>query len=826
MVLAGRAVAGPTGSLKGFVFDQSGIPLRGVKVTVSRAGGQTGAGGPWSKHTDPEGTVVFASLPVGKVDVTATAPRVESFTQKDVVIAAGGTTEVNLILELSTATEEIAIVQKAPLVSTTSANVRESFDLDLSEGLPPVIAERPARAAPGPPFNTESYAHLPENPFLAADRHPLSTFGLDVDTASYANVRRFLEAGTPPPAGAVRIEELINYFTYAHAPPRDGAPFAVSFDLAACPWNPEARLVSIGLRGKDVPTGQRPPSNLVFLIDVSGSMDEPRKLPLVKESLRLLVHELRPDDRIALVVYAGQSGLVLPSTAASARKPILEAIDRLEAGGSTNGGAGIELAYATARQAFIRGGNNRVLLATDGDFNVGTTSESALVSLIQAQAHSGVFLTVLGFGAGNLKDSTMEQLADKGNGQYAYIDSVREARKALVEQLSGTLLTIAKDVKLQVEMNPARVGAYRLLGYENRLMPAEDFNDDRKDGGELGAGHTVTALYEILAPGPSAARALSTGGTVDPLRYAAPAPASTASSGDLLTVKVRYKAPDGDDSRKLEWRLVDARDDRGATGVAGQTTAGREMSVDLRFATAVAAFGMILRGSVHRGTADLALVERLGREGLGTDAGGYRRQFLELVARARQLDSAGWSLGGDAPAEGELVISRTGRPDLRLAVAGRRIDGRVAGLPFHVLVKTTELQGHLGGEPLWMAIRGREAEGHIGGHEVGFVLTETPRGFLLRGQAVGHTVRMEESHGELSWLPSCERPLLRLPRERPGETVYQGSCASGQRVRLVMPRSFELLPPLPRLVLLGLLLTEKPEILSIGRRALFPVESR
>jgi Ca-activated chloride channel family protein len=355
----------------------------------------------------------------------------------------------------------------------------------------------------------ESYAHFTDNPFLAPGPNPLSTFAIDVDTASYANLRRMLAAGQRPPVGAVRIEELVNYFPYRYAPPKDDVPFAASFEVADCPWNREARLVRIGLRGRDMSLAERPPANLVFLIDVSGSMQEPNKLPLVQQSLRLLVGELRPRDRVAMVVYAGAAGTVLPPTPITQRAKILAAIDRLQAGGSTNGAAGIEQAYRLARQSFVEGGNNRVILATDGDFNVGVTSQDELVRLIEQQAKSGVFLTVLGYGMGNYKDTTTEKLANHGNGNYAYIDTLREARKVLVRQLAGTLWTIAKDVKIQVELNPARVGAYRLLGYENRLLRKEDFNDDRKDGGEIGAGHTVTALYEVVPPGPAAQRALA-----------------------------------------------------------------------------------------------------------------------------------------------------------------------------------------------------------------------------------------------------------------------------------------------------------------------------
>jgi Ca-activated chloride channel family protein len=352
-----------------------------------------------------------------------------------------------------------------------------------------------------PNFRTEGYASITENPYRLTAREPLSTFGIDVDTASYANVRRFLNQGQLPPAGAVRIEELINYFSYDYPQPEWDLPFSVNAEVAGCPWHEGHRLVRIGLKGREIEVDDRPAGNLVFLLDVSGSMRAGNKLPLVKAALRLLVERLNSHDRIALVVYAGASGLALPSTPADQRETILSALDNLQAGGSTNGAEGIELAYQVARENFVPGGINRVILCTDGDFNVGATSDSELVRQIEDKAKTGVFLSVLGFGMGNYQDSKMQLLADKGNGNHAYIDSLGEARKVLVEEMAGTLLTIAKDVKIQVDFNPAHVAAYRLIGYENRMLKAEDFRDDTKDAGEIGAGHTVTALYEIIPPG-------------------------------------------------------------------------------------------------------------------------------------------------------------------------------------------------------------------------------------------------------------------------------------------------------------------------------------
>ena len=477
--------------------------------------------------------------------------------------------------------------------------------------------------------NTEAYANIEENGFFAADRAPLSTFSIDVDTASYSNVRRFLNDGRLPPADAVRVEEMINYFDYDYAAPKGDVPFSVAAETGPCPWNDKHRLVHIGLQGREIQADRLPPRNLVFLLDVSGSMNSPSKLPLLKSALNMLTDQLRPSDKVAIVVYAGASGLVLPPTSGANADRIRDALSRLKSGGSTNGGAGIELAYRVARDSFQRGGINRVILATDGDFNVGTTNQGDLVRLIERERESGVFLTVLGFGTGNVKDSTMESLADKGNGNYAYIDSAAEARKVLVEEAGATLVTIAKDVKIQVEFNPTQVQAYRLIGYENRVLRAEDFNDDAKDAGEIGAGHTVTALYEIVPPG-----ADTQAPKVDPLRYqkSAPPTAAAASSGELMTVKVRYKAPDGNASQLISMPVRD-------TGESLQGT-----SANFRFSAATAAFGMLLRSSDHRGATSWAMVRTLASGSRGGDPHGYRREFLQLVDVAARLSG-----GDEAP---------------------------------------------------------------------------------------------------------------------------------------------------------------------------------
>jgi Ca-activated chloride channel family protein len=487
---------------------------------------------------------------------------------------------------------------------------------------------RPPHGAAGG-HDTEAYARIYENPFVAPSVAPRSTFAVDVDHASYSNVRRFLSEGRLPPADAVRIEELVNYFTYEDPAPAGGAPLAITTEVGRAPWAPGHRLVRVALQARRVPAASLPPSNLVFLIDVSGSMRPANRLPLVQQAFRLLVNQLRPQDRVALVVYAGAAGLVLPSTPGSEKARILAALDGLEAGGSTAGGAGLQLAYDVAREHHRPGVNSRVVLATDGDFNVGVSSDAEMVRLVERRREEGTSLTVLGVGSGNLKDAKMEQLADRGNGNYAYLDNLLEAQKALVHEMGGTLVTVAKDVKLQVEFNPRLVAGYRLLGYENRALRDEDFNDDAKDAGEIGAGHAVTALYEVIPVGaPDAARVRG----VDPLRYAAPAAgasadddegARSAGADELLHVRLRYKEPAGGASRLL------AR----AVGAAPRA----RPSADFAFASAVAMYGLALRESEHRGAGTLAGAAAIARGSLGADAGGYRAEFVRLAETAARL---------------------------------------------------------------------------------------------------------------------------------------------------------------------------------------------
>lgn len=604
-----RPPASSTVTVRGKVTDESGAFIPGAAVTVRSL--QSGAQATATAGAD--GTFELKGVPPGPLEVRAD---LRGFaTSVDTVSGQrGGVVALNPTLRVEGRMETIMVMGATPEVHGTYGALAGTTVRDDQPG-------------------TESYGYRADNAFAETRQHPLSTFSLDVDTASYSNVRRFLEGRTLPPADAVRIEELVNYFPYDYAPPKGRDRFAADLEVGPAPWKPEHRLLRIGLKTADLDLANRPPANFVFLVDVSGSMDQPNKLPLVQQSLRLLVEQLTPRDRVALVVYAGSAGLVLPSTAGDQQGAIASAIDRLRAGGSTNGGQGIELAYAEAARHFVKGGVNRVVLATDGDFNVGVTDLGGLVRLVEEKARGGVFLSVLGYGMGNLKDSTMEALADKGNGNYAYIDSLREAKKALVEQMAATLVTVAKDAKVQVEFNPALVRAYRLLGYENRLLRPEDFKDDTKDAGEVGAGHTVTALYEIVPT----SRAWS-GPQVDPLRYVAPGQLTDAARSDeLLRLKLRYKEPEGRKSRQQQWTLVDR----------GQGLSAA--SEDFRFAAAVAAFGMLLRDSTDRGAATYASVLDLAESGRGDDAGGYRDEFIGLVRKARALAAASSEEPDDRP---------------------------------------------------------------------------------------------------------------------------------------------------------------------------------
>ncbi len=486
----------------------------------------------------------------------------------------------------------------------------------------PMMIARPSPDPMPTPHDTEEYAHETENDFRSPTTEPLSTFSIDVDTASYANTRRFINQSRIPPADAVRIEEFVNYFKYDYPDAKDEHPFSITTEISTAPWNPKHRLVHVGLQGKKVETAKLPPSNLVFLLDVSGSMNNANKLPLLKAAFKLLVNNLRPHDRVAIVVYAGAAGVVLPSTPGKQKGLILAAIDKLRAGGSTAGGAGIKLAYAIAEKNFHKGGNNRVILATDGDFNVGTSSTGELTRLVEEKRKTGVFLTILGFGSGNYKDSRMEELSNKGNGNAAYIDSILEAKKVLVTEMGGTLLTIAKDVKIQVEFNPAKVKGYRLIGYVNRKLANQDFADDKKDAGELGAGHSVTVLYEIIPAGSDE----PVKGAAE-LKYQKRAASSAADSDELMTVKLRYKKPDGDKSTLIVHPLRDF------------DLALAKTSDNFRFSAAVAGFGMLLRKSKHKGDATFDAIRTLAKGAVGPDTFGYRGEFVQLVEKAGLLAS-------------------------------------------------------------------------------------------------------------------------------------------------------------------------------------------
>ncbi len=616
-----------TGIISGHVTDSTtGKQLQGVQVSV--AGTALGA------ITNRDGSYLLANVPVGTHTVSA---RLIGYNagQKTVRVTVKTTVTVDFRLKSNPVQLQAIVVdgiaaqesQRGKLGAATAyvtvrgATAREEYPAVPGARFDSTEAWRYQRQ----PGNREQYDEIVENSFIAVAADPLSTFSIDVDRASYSNMRRFImQDGQLPPRDAVRIEELVNYFPYDYAEPEGDDPLAIHTEVAPAPWKPQHQLVRIGLQARRVKVQNLPASNFVFLLDVSGSMMPANKLPLVKSAMRLLVNQLRVKDRVAMVVYAGSAGLVLPSTPGDQKDKILDAIERLEGGGSTAGGEGIRRAYDEAVANFIRGGNNRVILATDGDFNVGPSSDAEMVQLIEEKRRTGVFLTVLGVGEGNLQAAKMEKLADKGNGNYAYLDNIAEAQKVLVHELGGTLYTVAKDVKIQVEWNPARVRAYRLIGYENRMLRNEDFADDRKDAGEVGSGHSVTALYEVVPVG------VNTDVTIrmpDSLRYQHRNTQSTSAAGpELLFVKVRYKQPDGDQSRLISQPVL--------------AQAGQAPSVDFQFQAAVAEFGLLLRNSDFRGKADLSHVIAAAREARGTDADGYRAEFVKLAEAVRGIGLA------------------------------------------------------------------------------------------------------------------------------------------------------------------------------------------
>jgi len=594
-ILGAMGAIGQNRKISGTVTTGEGLPLKDVKVWLKSS--------PVSTLTDRQGKY-FIEVPLSGGILAFTRA---GFGKKEVKVGGSPTVDVVLSRQRADVAEAEADKDSEALPAKKSSQHSLGYAL---ESAPAYYQERQPLD-----WNTEEYDAINENIFHSAMQSPLSTFSIDVDAASYSNVRRFINNGQQPPRDAVRIEEMINYFSYDYPAPEGRDPFAIYTEVSSAPWNPAHRLVHIGLQGKKVPTEHLPPSNLVFLIDVSGSMSSANKLPLLKASFKLLVKQLRAQDRVAMVVYAGAAGLVLPSTSGACKEQLMEALDNLQAGGSTAGGEGIQLAYKVAKENFIADGNNRVIIATDGDFNVGESSNAAMERLVEAKRNEGVFLTVLGYGMGNYKDSKMEILADKGNGNYAYIDNILEAQKVLVNEFGGTLFTIAKDVKLQVEFNPAKVQAYRLIGYENRMLRHEDFNNDKKDAGDLGSGHTVTALYEVIPVGVE-----DKFYKMDSLKYqsAATNPYARASK-ELLAVKFRYKDPK-ENSSKL---IVRALEDKGAPL--------SRASDNFRWAAAVAGFGMVLRGSEFSEGMTIEQILRLAQNARGDDREGYRLEFINLI---------------------------------------------------------------------------------------------------------------------------------------------------------------------------------------------------
>ena len=617
--------------IQGQVFDDAtGDALIGANVLIK--GTKTGA------VTDVNG---LFSIQSADSCVTLVVQYLGYETAETPNACAGRPVTVRMVA--GAALDEVVLVHKPSPVVTREKRKEfkpadKSAKMDMGRS---VMAMKQMSAPPPPPpagnvasyfqpaqeqeaVNTESYGTITENRFMGVVEHPMSTFSIDVDAASYSNIRRFIAGGQLPPKDAVRIEEMINYFTYDDPEPQDGSAFKVATELSECPWQSGHQLLRVGIQGLRIPSGQLPPSNFVFLLDVSGSMSDYNKLPLLKESLKMLTDNLRPEDRVAIVVYAGAAGLVLPPTPGTDKAKIREALDGLQAGGSTAGGAGIQLAYKVARENLVKGGNNRVILATDGDFNVGISSESDLVHLIEKERQSGIFLSVLGFGMGNYQDSKMQELADRGNGNHAYIDNLAEARKVLVSEFGGTLFAIAKDVKLQIEFNPANVQGYRLIGYENRLLNREDFDDDTKDAGELGAGHHVTALYEII---PAGAKSPFLAAAPD-LKYQAANPPVAGKAGDLCTVKLRYKDPDKSTSQLLEYTTP---------GTASRLSAA---SADLRWAASVAEFGMLLRDSEFKGNSSYESCKKMAEGALGKDPNGYRAEMVRLLTAANSISNS------------------------------------------------------------------------------------------------------------------------------------------------------------------------------------------
>lgn len=639
---AGKAMA-QTGAISGTVLDENGNALKGAVVKITS--GKVTKG---STKTNANGSYTVKSLPAGLYDVDISATTYVTSRTKGIIVSPGKTTMLDVKLKLA-AQELNGVTVKAykvPIIDRFNPGARGVVAREEIERMPSRTTNDVAATAQGvysqpqakyvAPVNntyyprTESYKKEHENGFKSVKTDPLSTLSVDVDRASYSNIRRFINEGQRPPADAVRVEEMINYFDYDYPEPKGNDPIAIVTELINCPWNKGHKLLHVGMQAKTISTDRLPASNLVFLIDVSGSMMTANKLPLVKSSLKLLVDKLREEDKVSIAVYAGSAGLVLPPTSGSDKETIYAALDRLQAGGSTAGGAGIELAYKTAGEHFVRGGNNRVILATDGDFNVGASGENELEELIVKQRDKGIYLTCLGYGMGNYKDSKMEVLADKGNGNYAYIDNIEEANKILVKEFGGTLFTIAKDVKAQIEFNPAYVKSYRLVGYENRLLNNEDFKDDKKDAGDMGSGHTVTILYEIIPAG-------ANDDDASELKYQR---GSIAGSNELATIKFRYKRPNANISKEMVY-------------VINPDTKRIDMaSNNIRFASSVAMFGMLLKNSEYKGISTYDMALTLARSAKGRDKEGYRSEYIKLVKAmnndrsVREEDNSGLGWNG------------------------------------------------------------------------------------------------------------------------------------------------------------------------------------
>ncbi|WP_445452286.1 YfbK domain-containing protein [Flavobacterium sp. 25HG05S-40] len=613
-------------TITGIVSDEAG-PLPGANVLVkgTTRNTQTNFDGKYSIQAKIGETLVFSftgytsmSIRVGKSNIINAKMNGETLKLEEVVVLGYDKIESKKSYLASTTVSSNLVANKpnSTVLQKLSGNAA-GISVIRSSGQP-ISDKSDNDTLSNSGFfneNDEDYGMLVENAFESPKTAPLSTFSIDVDNASYTNIRRFINAGQKVPKDAVRVEEMVNFFKYQYPQPKDEHPFSITTEYSDCPWNKDTKLVRIGLQGKILPTDTLPASNLVFLIDVSGSMSSMNKLPLVKESLKVLVNQLRDDDKISIVVYAGAAGLVLPATAGSQKQTIIEALERLQSGGSTAGGAGIQLAYKTATENFIKGGNNRVILATDGDFNVGASSDSDMQTLIEEKRKSGVFLTCLGYGMGNYKDKKMEILADKGNGNYAYIDNIQEANRFLGKEFKGSMFAIAKDVKIQIEFNPSHVASYRLIGYENRKLNPEDFQNDTIDAGELGSGHTVTALYEIIPVG------VKSNFYSEPknLKYTETKVTSNQFNEELATVKFRYKKPDGNKSIEMVRVIED------------KSTPMTNSSNDLKFSSAVAWFGLKLRDSKLVSNTSLSDIKKLAKEGLAYDDQGYRAEFIRLM---------------------------------------------------------------------------------------------------------------------------------------------------------------------------------------------------